>query len=306
MRNDRLDQREKLQELFTQQGIRFVCDEPLAKHTTFKIGGPAALYCTPENTQQLALILRACREAGVRRYLLGNGSNILFSDAGFDGVVVRLGSGFGSISVQGGTITAGAGALLSRLSQTAAGAGLTGLEFAVGIPGTVGGGIYMNAGAYGGELRDVLTSVTILDEEGREQTLPADRLELGYRTSIFSSRDWHIVQAQFDLKPGDAAASAERMKSIMASRKEKQPLEWPSAGSTFKRPEGAFAAALIEQCGLKGYRVGGAAVSEKHSGFVVNLGGATCADVIRLTEDVARIVQERTGYRLEREVRVVA
>ena len=286
-------------------GLEVLCNEPLAKHTSFKIGGPARLFCTPGSVEQLANAIRACKEAGARYYLLGNGSNILFADGGYDGVILHIGPGLDQVTVAGDTITAGAGALLSRLSRAAAQNGLAGLDFAVGIPGTVGGGIYMNAGAYGGEIKDVLARVTVLDETGTLRTLSADQLELGYRTSIFSRRPWCLVEAVFRCPAGDRQQLEETMRGFMASRKAKQPLEWPSAGSTFKRPQGAYAAALIEQCGLKGYRVGGAAVSEKHSGFVVNLGGATCADVIRLTEDVARIVRERTGFVLEREVRVV-
>ncbi len=284
----------------------FCCKgEMLSNHTTFKIGGPAKLFCEPANLQQLEQIIDGCKRLNVRYYVLGNGSNVLFSDSGYDGVIVHVGKNMSEIDVKGNTITAMAGAHLGRLSRIAAQNSLTGLEFAAGIPGSVGGGVYMNAGAYGGEIRDVLKEVVLLDEKGQFRTLAADQLELGYRTSIFARKPCCLVQATFCLQPGNREESEARMRDFMQRRKEKQPLEWPSAGSTFKRPEGAFAAALIDQCGLKGYRVGGAAVSEKHSGFVVNLGGATCEDVIRLTDDVARIVKERTGFVLEREIRVV-
>lgn len=302
---ERLDLLLEFQRELEKKGVSCCKGEILANHTTFKIGGPAKLFCEPSDLEQLQMLILACKNVGMRYYLLGNGSNVLFSDAGYDGVVIHLGKNLSDISVKGNAITAMAGAHLGRLSRVAAQHSLTGLEFAVGIPGSVGGGVYMDAGAYGGEIQDVLTEVTFLDEEGQLRTLPADQLQLGYRTSIFAHKPWCLVQATFCLNNGDREESEAQMQDFMQRRKEKQPLEWPSAGSTFKRPQGAFAAALIEQCGLKGYQVGGAAVSEKHSGFVVNLGGATCADVVQLTEDVARVVQERTGFVLEREIRVV-
>ena len=286
-------------------GIPFCEGEPLSSHSTFRIGGSARLFCSPTNLSQLVYILECCKKEKIKRYILGNGSNVLFSDEGFEGVVIHIGKALGAMSVKDNTITAGAGAMLSSLSRFAMEQGLSGLEFAAGIPGTVGGGIYMNAGAYGGEIRDVLVDAVFLDENNQLRTLPAEQLMLGYRTSIFSQQPWCLVQATFHLQADEPQQIQARMQHFMQSRREKQPLEYPSAGSTFKRPQGAYAAALIEQCGLKGYRVGGAAVSEKHSGFVVNLGGATCADVIQLTEDVARIVKEKTGFVLEREVRVV-
>lgn len=296
---------ESIQRNLKEQGIICKQNEPLAQYTTFKIGGEAKLFCVPATQQQLVNTIKELHQSGMRYYLLGNGSNVLFSDKGFDGAIIHLGKSLGDISVKGNAITAQTGALMGRLSQAAAQNGLAGLEFAAGIPGSVGGGIYMNAGAYGGEISDVLKQVTFLDETDAVRTLSADQLEFGYRTSAFAYHPWCILEAEFVLTPGNKEEITAKMRDFMHRRKEKQPLEWPSAGSTFKRPQGAFAAALIEQCGLKGYRVGGAAVSEKHSGFVVNLGGATCADVLQLTEDVARIVQQRTGYKLEREVRVI-
>ena len=279
--------------------------EPLSRHTTFQIGGPAAVFCRPETPAQLLRTLELCREHGVRSYLLGNGSNTLFSDAGFDGAVVCTVEMKRPVTVSGNVLRAAAGATLGAVCRKAQQAGLAGLAFAFGIPGTVGGAVYMNAGAYGGELKQVLRRVTFLDRALRLDSLPVQELALGYRTSRFETEGGVILEAEFSLAPGDPAAIEAEMQELMARRREKQPLELPSAGSTFKRPQGAFAGALIEQAGLRGFAVGGAAVSTKHCGFVVNTGGATCADVVTLTEEVARIVYEKTGYRLEREIRVV-
>ena len=280
-------------------------NEPLRRHTTFQIGGPAAVFCLPETPVQLLRTLELCRQHGVRVYLLGNGSNTLFSDAGFAGAVVCTAGMKRPLTVDGCRVRAAAGVQLAAVCRQAQQAGLAGLEFAYGIPGTVGGAVYMNAGAYGGELKHALTSVTFLDGDLRLATLPVEQLAMDYRTSRFEREGGVILEAEFRLTPGDPAVIESRMRDLMARRKEKQPLELPSAGSTFKRPQGAFAGALIEQAGLRGFAVGGAAVSTKHCGFVVNTGGATCADVIRLTDEVARIVYEKSGYRLEREIRVV-
>lgn len=287
------------------QQIPFVEKEPLSRHTTFRIGGPAAVFCLPETPAQLLRALELCREYGVRTYLLGNGSNTLFADEGFDGAVICTVDLRTPITVTGTTVSAPAGASLAAVCREAQKAGLTGLEFAYGIPGTVGGAVYMNAGAYGGELKQVLSRVTFLDKDLRLETLPVEELALGYRTSRFETDGGSILEAVFQLQPGAPQAIEARMQELMARRREKQPLELPSAGSTFKRPEGAFAGQLIEQCGLRGFAVGGAAVSTKHCGFVVNTGGATCADVIRLTDEIQKIVEEKTGYRLSREIRVV-
>lgn len=287
------------------QQIPFVEKEPLSRHTTFRIGGPAAVFCLPETPAQLLRALELCREYGVRTYLLGNGSNTLFADEGFDGAVICTVDLRAPITVTGTTVSAPAGASLAAVCREAQKAGLTGLEFAYGIPGTVGGAVYMNAGAYGGELKQVLSRVTFLDKDLRLETLPVEVLALGYRTSRFETDGGSILEAVFQLQPGDPQAIEAHMQELMARRREKQPLELPSAGSTFKRPEGAFAGQLIEQCGLRGFAVGGAAVSTKHCGFVVNTGGATCADVIRLTDEIQKIVEEKTGYRLSREIRVV-
>lgn len=290
--------------------LPFVQQEVLAGHTTFKIGGPAAFWCAPRNAVELRRILQHCRAQGVRVYLLGNGSNTLFDDAGFDGAVVDM-RGLNEMKASDADtdlvrITAGAGQTLGRLCSKAQTLGLTGLEFACGIPGTVGGAVYMNAGAYGGELKDVLESVTFLDSDLQLRTLPAADLKMGYRTSLFEENpDWCILSATVVLRHGDGAAVLARMRELLGRRKDKQPLEWPSAGSTFKRPQGAFAGKLIEECGLRGFTVGGAQISEKHCGFVINRGGATCADVVALTEQVSRIVRDKTGFVLEREIRVV-
>ncbi|MCI6787034.1 MAG: UDP-N-acetylmuramate dehydrogenase [Oscillospiraceae bacterium] len=290
--------------------LPFVQQEVLAGHTTFKIGGPAAFWCAPRNAAELHRILQHCRAQGVRVYLLGNGSNTLFDDAGFDGAVVDM-RGLNEMKASDADtdlvrITAGAGQTLGRLCSKAQTLGLTGLEFACGIPGTVGGAVYMNAGAYGGELKDVLESVTFLDSDLQLRTLPAADLKMGYRTSLFEENpDWCILSATVVLRHGDGAAVLARMQELLGRRKDKQPLEWPSAGSTFKRPQGAFAGKLIEECGLRGFTVGGAQISEKHCGFVINRGGATCADVVALTEQVSRIVRDKTGFVLEREIRVV-
>ncbi len=290
--------------------LPFVQQEVLAGHTTFKIGGPAAFWCAPRNAAELRRILQHCRAQGVRVYLLGNGSNTLFDDAGFDGAVVDM-RGLNEMKASDADtdlvrITAGAGQTLGRLCSKAQTLGLTGLEFACGIPGTVGGAVYMNAGAYGGELKDVLESVTFLDSDLQLRTLPAADLKMGYRTSLFEeNHDWCILSATVVLRHGDGAVVLARMQELLGRRKDKQPLEWPSAGSTFKRPQGAFAGKLIEECGLRGFTVGGAQISEKHCGFVINRGGATCADVVALTEQVSRIVRDKTGFVLEREIRVV-
>lgn len=299
-----------LRDALTRQQLPFVQEEPLAAHTTFRIGGPAVFWCAPQDAEQLRETMRLCHKNGVRVYLLGNGSNTLFDDAGFDGAVVDMRGLSQMESSDAGTdvvrITAGAGQTLGRLCSKAQTLGLTGLEFACGIPGTVGGAVYMNAGAYGGEMKDVLESVTFLDDTLALRVLPAKDLAMGYRTSVFEQHpDWCILSATVVLHRGNGAEVLARMRELLGKRREKQPLEWPSAGSTFKRPAGAFAAALIDQCGLRGYRHGGAAVSDKHCGFVVNLGGATCADVLALCDEVRAIVKEKTGYDLEKEIRVV-
>lgn len=296
---------EQLQYRLQTENIPFRTKERLAAHSTFRIGGAAEVFVQPETEDQLCRAVALCKEQGIRYYLLGNGSNILFADEGFDGAVIDVSALKTGIEVDGGRLTAGAGNRLSALCNAALEHGLSGLEFAYGIPGTVGGAVYMNAGAYGGEMKDVLVSVRYLAADGTIVERPAAELGLGYRHSVFEENGACILSATFCLKPGEKTAIRAQMEELMARRVDKQPLDKPSAGSTFKRPVGAFAAALIDQCGLKGARCGGAAVSEKHAGFVVNMGGATCADVLALCEEVCRVVKEQTGYELEREIRVV-
>ena len=296
---------ERLKEALSAAGIAYKENEPLSAHCTFRIGGPADVFILPENEEQLCTAAKLAKELKVKYYLLGNGSNILFEDAGYRGAVIDVSAMKSGIDFSGDAVTVGAGKMLSSLCMAALENSLTGLEFAYGIPGTVGGAVYMNAGAYGGEMKDVLASVRYLTAEGEVVEAQAEQLDLSYRHSIFEENGGCILSAKFRLAKGDAADIRAKMDDLMARRKDKQPLDKPSAGSTFKRPVGAFAAALIDQCGLRGYRHGGAAVSEKHCGFVVNLGGATCADVLALCDEVRAIVKEKTGYDLEKEIRVV-
>lgn len=296
---------EQLKQQLLAAKIAYCENEPLAAHCTFKIGGAAQLLVQPQTEQQLCDAIRLCRETATRYYLLGNGSNILFADEGYSGAVIDVSALKVEIQVRESCISANAGVRLSTLCKVALEHGMTGLEFAYGIPGTVGGAVYMNAGAYGGEMKDVLTTVRFLTAEGRIEEVSAQELDLGYRHSIFEENGGCILSAVFALEKGNPDQIRAKMDELMARRVDKQPLDKPSAGSTFKRPAGAFAAALIDQCGLRGYRHGGAAVSEKHCGFVVNLGGATCADVLALCEEVRTIVREKTGYDLEKEIRVV-
>ena len=284
---------------------QFLRNEPMKKHITFRVGGPAACFLTPSTKEQIEEIVHICQEEKTPYFILGNGSNLLVSDQGYDGAVLQIYKNMNQVAVNGEQLQIQAGALLSAIARKALDAGLTGMEFAAGIPGTLGGAVVMNAGAYGGEMKDVLTSVEYLAADGNIVEVPAAELDLSYRHSIFEENGGCILSATFRLKKGDAASIKARMDELMQKRIDKQPLDKPSAGSTFKRPAGAFAAALIDQCGLRGYRHGGAAVSEKHCGFVVNLGGATCADVLALCDEVRSIVKEKTGYDLEKEIRVV-
>lgn len=285
--------------------LTYRMEEPMNAHTSFRIGGAAKRYAQPERGEQLILLLDFAERAGGRPLVIGKGTNLLVSDAGLDRLAVDT-TGMKNIQIDGVTLTADAGVSLTRLAETACQQGLSGLEFAHGIPGTVGGGVCMNAGAYDGELRQVITSVTALFPEEGIRTLSPEELDFGYRHSLFSSHpDAVVLRAAVRLTPDDPAAIRERMQNLMARRKSSQPLEFPSAGSTFKRPAGHFAGTLIDQCGLKGLQVGGAQVSEKHAGFIINRGGATCADVLALMRQVQERVQEQTGVRLEPEVRIV-
>ena len=278
-------------------------DAPMREYTSFRTGGPADLLVEPQEEGQLAQILRCCNAQGLQPVILGNGSNVLVADEGIRGVVLCLVPGLHLLHEQDGMITCGAGVSMNRLCRFALEKGLTGLEFAFGIPGSAGGAAFMNAGAYGGEMKDVLTEVTVMDEEGEIVTLPADKLELGYRTSIIKTAGYIVLEAKLQLKEGNPEVIRETMKDLTIRRTTKQPLEYPSAGSTFKRPEGYFAGKLIMDSGLAGYQVGGAQVSEKHCGFVINAGGATARDVRTLMDNVRDIVYKKYGVTLEPEVK---
>ena len=287
-----------------QSGFDVRCDEPMAQHTTFKIGGPADRFITVHNEQALAELLKAVKDAAVPYFILGNGSNLLVSDAGYRGVVITLGGEFKEMTLEedGCTIRCGAGAMLSALCKFALDHSLSGLEFAWGIPGSTGGAVYMNAGAYGGEMKDVLVSASAVTADGDLKTILAEELDLSYRHSVFSGGTDIVTSLRMKLATADPEEIRAKMNDLMGRRRDKQPLEYPSAGSTFKRPVGYFAAALIEQCGLKGVSVGGAQVSAKHSGFVINTGDATAQDVLDLIAHVRRVVNEQTGVTLETEV----
>lgn len=277
--------------------------EPMSLHTTFRIGGPADLFVTPGGIQAVADSIRICKETQTPYAVIGNGSNLLVSDTGYRGVIIQIGRNLNQVSVNGEEIRAQAGAMLSVIAKTALSESLTGFEFASGIPGTLGGAAVMNAGAYGGEMKDVLTEVTVLTREGEIRTIPAEKLEMGYRTSLAAKNGWIILEAVLKFQKGDAEAIRGRMEELKMQRVTKQPLDLPSAGSTFKRPEGYFAGKLIMDAGLRGFTVGGAQISEKHCGFVVNKGGATAEDVRNLICAVQKKVQEDAGVKLEPEVK---
>lgn len=277
--------------------------EPMSLHTTFRIGGPADLFVTPGSIQAVADSIRICKETQTPYAVIGNGSNLLVSDTGYRGVIIQIGRNLNQVSVNGEEIRAQAGAMLSVIAKTALSESLTGFEFASGIPGTLGGAAVMNAGAYGGEMKDVLTEVTVLTREGEIRTVPAGKLEMGYRTSLAAKNGWIILEAVLKFQKGDAEAIRGRMEELKMQRVTKQPLDLPSAGSTFKRPEGYFAGKLIMDAGLRGFTVGGAQISEKHCGFVVNKGGATAEDVRNLICAVQKKVQEDAGVKLEPEVK---
>lgn len=276
---------------------------PMSKHTTFRVGGPVPLMALPRTTHQATTAVKIAAEEGVTPFFLGNGSNLLVPDDGIDIFVIKAVNGLSDVSVEGETIVAESGVLLSRLAVIARDNGLTGLEFAHGIPGSLGGAVTMNAGAYDGEMSQIVTLVTFLNASGVEET--TDQFDFSYRHSAFSDGRRMILRVQMKLQKGDPVAIRARMEDLMERRKSKQPLEWPSAGSTFKRPQGYFAAALIDQCGLKGFTVGGAQVSEKHAGFVINKGGATCCDILDLMDQVRNQVFERFGVSLEPEVKLL-
>lgn len=283
---------------------RLLENEPMARYTTFKVGGPADLMFFPESAQELQLALAAARVAQVPVQLVGNGSNLIVRDGGLRGLTIVMGEPFSQIRVEGTQLYAQAGAKLSRVAMAAQEAGLSGLEFAAGIPGSLGGGCAMNAGAYGGQLSDVLMEAEVY-LDGKILHLTKAQMEMEYRSTMPLRRGGIVLSACFALNPDSPQEILERMRELSARRREKQPLNMPSAGSTFKRPEGHFAGALIEQCGLKGCTMGGAQVSQKHAGFVVNTGNATAADILALIAHIQQVVREQTGVELEMEVRIL-
>lgn len=289
-----------------ENGIYFEENAPMNKYTSFKTGGPAKLLVMPDGETCLAGIVKLCKNNGLKYCVLGNGSNVLVTDSGFDGVIIKIGSHMSSISLtDDNTIMCSAGTQLKTLCMFALDNSLSGLEFAYGIPGTLGGAAFMNAGAYGGEMKDVLVSCNHIDSDGNLGSIEGADLNLGYRHSVYSDNGYIVTSALLKLKKGDKNEIKKAMDDKLMRRREKQPLEYPSAGSTFKRPEGYFAGALIEECGLKGYSVGGAQVSEKHAGFVINKGCATSSDILNLIEHIQKTVYERYEVMLEPEVRIL-
>ena len=291
----------KLESILTEEQVKI--EEPMKNHTTFRVGGPAAYIVMPRTAEEVAKVTELCAQENVPYYIVGNGSNLLVSDKGYDGVIIQIYKQMSRVEVKGCEIYAQAGALLSMVAKRALDTELAGFEFAAGIPGTLGGACVMNAGAYGGEMKDVLKSVTVLDKDGNVKKLAKDELELGYRTSVIAKKGYIVLDAVMELKEG----KAEEIKALMDDLKErritKQPLEYPSAGSTFKRPEGYFAGKLIQDADLRGFQVGGAQVSEKHCGFVINKDGATASDVMELMRQVSDKVYDKFGVRLEPEVK---
>lgn len=275
---------------------------PLSSLTTMRVGGPADVVVNPYGKDEVIKVLRLLAQEAVPYTVLGHGSNVIASDIGYDGVIVRMSGNMQRIIVQGNVITAEAGASMSSISRIAAAKGLSGLEFASGIPGVLGGALFMNAGAYGKEMKDIVQEVEILEMTGKIVKLSVDQMDFGYRHSILQSKSWIVLGATLKLEEGDPDQILAKMKELNEQRRSKQPLDMPSAGSVFKRPEGHFAGALIEEAGLKGRRIGGAMVSEKHAGFIVNAGDATCKDVMRLIQEVQRVVKEKTGVELEPEL----
>lgn len=278
-------------------------EEPMRQHTTFRVGGPADLFISPNSVEEVRKVTALCREEGVPYYIMGNGSNLLVSDQGYRGVIIQFYKEMNDISVEGTLLRAQAGALLSAVANRALLESLTGFEFAAGIPGTLGGACVMNAGAYGGEMKDVLKAVTVLTQEGEVLTLSNEELELGYRTSVIARKHYIVLEAEITLSEGKKEEIRAVMDDLKERRITKQPLEYPSAGSTFKRPEGYFAGKLIQDAGLRGFQVGGAQVSEKHCGFVINKDHATAAEIAELIRQVSEKVEAQFGVKLEPEVK---
>ncbi|MDL2237454.1 UDP-N-acetylmuramate dehydrogenase [Christensenellaceae bacterium OttesenSCG-928-K19] len=277
-------------------------NEPMNRHTTFRTGGPADMLIMPQNVGELASVFTLLKSEGVPFHIMGRGSNLLVSDKGFRGAIVKL--AYGDIVANGNTLRADAGVSLKDIANKAVAHSLTGLEFAAGIPGTLGGGVCMNAGAYDGELGDLVTAVLVLKPDGQPSVLSAGQMDFSYRHSVIEEKDYTVLAVSFDLTPGDPEQSRTLMAEYADRRRQKQPLEYASAGSTFKRPEGHYAGALIEKCGLKGKNVGGAQVSEKHAGFIINTGNATSQDILSLLREVQHIVADRTDVTLEPEIKL--
>ncbi len=280
-------------------------DEPMSKHTTFRVGGKADILLFARCEEQIKKIISECKKQNINWQVIGNGSNLLVKDDGVRGALIVVGADMNNVTLEGDCLIAQAGASLSSVCMAALSNSLGGLEFAWGIPGNVGGAVFMNAGAYGGEMRDVVESVEYLDENGNFHKAQKDKLDFSYRKSFFSDKKCVITKVYFSLKRADKNQIKEKMDDLISRRREKQPLEFPSAGSTFKRPQGNFAGALIEQCNLKGYSIGDAQVSEKHAGFIINRGNATCDDITKLISYVEKVVFEQTGYKLECEVKTI-
>ncbi len=292
---------QKLKQLLEEEDV--VLGEEMKYHTTFRVGGPAHFFVTPKTEEQLQSVLKLCKETDTPWFILGRGSNLLVSDCGFDGVVIHMQKHWNHYHTEENRIFAQAGAMMSAVSQEALRNGLTGFEFASGIPGTIGGGLRMNAGAYGGEMKQVVLSAKVMDSNGTILELSKDELELGYRTSTIGRNGYIALSCVIGLQPGDPDRIRSTMEEMNAKRRQKQPLEYGSAGSTFKRPEGYFAGKLIQDAGLKGFSIGDAQVSEKHAGFVINRGNAKAADIMKLCKEVSRRVHEQFGVNLEMEVR---
>ena len=294
---------EKFFGFLNDNNIEYICDEPMKNHTTFKVGGNAQVFVTVNSKEELSALMKYISTENISYFILGKGSNLLVSDSGIKGVVITLSGEFTDIKTKDGNkIFAGAGASLMKLCRFAQENSLSGLEFAYGIPGSVGGAVFMNAGAYGGEMKNCLVSADYITPQGECGTFTIDELQLGYRTSVFKNKNYIITGCTLSLKEENKDIIKEKMDDLLGRRRSKQPIEYPSAGSTFKRPEGAFAGTLIESCGLKGYTIGGACVSEKHAGFIINKGGATFEDIDSLIKEVQKKVKDETGYFLETEV----
>ncbi len=289
-----------IEKIVPKENILF--NEPMSRHTTFRVGGAAKCLIKINNKEQLKKLVPYLQITGQKYFILGNGSNLLVGDRGYSGIVVKLDDGNGSITVEGERMKVSAGTLLGKAAMEAKENGLTGMEFASGIPGTIGGAIVMNAGAYGGEMKQIVESVEVMNREGEILVLDNDTMEFGYRTSVIKSRPFVILETVLALKKGDKEEIGAKMEELAKQRREKQPLEYASAGSTFKRPEGYFAGKLIMDAGLRGFSIGGARVSEKHCGFVINSGNATAADIREVIEEVQQCVKAKFGVALEREV----